>query len=40
VIAYNKRHEPIGLDKHFSPTRFREHSYRYDSYGMISNTKL
>lgn len=34
VIVYNKRNEsePIGLDKHFSPTYFREHSYRYNSY--------
>lgn len=34
VIAYNKRHEPEpeGFDKHFAPTCFREHSYRYDSF--------
>lgn len=34
VIAYNKRNEPepVGFDKHFAPTCFREHSYRYDSY--------
>lgn len=34
VIAYNKKNEsePIGFDKHFSPTCFREHSYRYDSF--------
>ena len=34
VIAYNKRNEPepIGFDKHFAPTCFREHSYRYDGY--------
>lgn len=34
VIAYNIRNEPepIGVDKHFAPTCFREHSYRYDSY--------
>ena len=34
VIAYNKRNEPepIGFDKHFTPTCLREHSYRYDSY--------
>src|SRR5699024_2121665 len=34
VIAYNKRNEGelIGFDKHFAPTCFREHSYRYDSY--------
>src|SRR5690625_2233314 len=34
VIAYNKRNEsePIGFDKHYAPTCFREHSYRYDSY--------
>ena len=34
VIAYNERNErePIGFDKHFAPTCFREHSYRYDSY--------
>ena len=34
VIAYNKRNEsePIGFDKNFAPTCFREHSYRYDSY--------
>lgn len=34
IIAYNKRNEsePIGFDKHFAPTCFREHSYRYDSY--------
>lgn len=34
VIAYNKRNEPepIGFDKHFAPTCFREHSYKYDSF--------
>ena len=34
VIAYNKRNESetIGFDKHFAPTCFREHSYRFDSY--------
>ncbi|WAA09194.1 IS1182 family transposase [Fervidibacillus albus] len=34
VIAYNKRNEgePIGFDKHFAPTCFREHSYRYDRF--------
>lgn len=34
VIAYNKRNEsePIGFDKHFAPTCFRELSYRYDSF--------
>ena len=34
VIAYNKRNEgeKIGFDKHFAPTCFREHSYRYDSF--------
>lgn len=34
IIAYNKRNESelIGFDKHFAPTCFREHSYRYDSY--------
>src|SRR5690625_4222044 len=34
IIAYNKRNEPepIGFNKHFAPTCFREHSYRYDSY--------
>lgn len=34
VIAYNKRNEPEpeGFDKHFAPTCFREHSYRYDSF--------
>lgn len=34
VIAYNRRNESetIGFDKHFAPTCFREHSYRYDSY--------
>ncbi|MTT31394.1 IS1182 family transposase [Terrilactibacillus sp. BCM23-1] len=34
VIAYNKRNEPepIGFDKHFTPTCVREHSYRYDSF--------
>lgn len=34
VIAYNKRNEPelVGFDKHFAPTCFREHSYRYDSF--------
>ena len=33
-IAYNKRNEgePTGFDKHFAPTCFREHSYRYDSF--------
>lgn len=34
VIAYNQKNEgePIGFDKHFAPTCFREHSYRYDSF--------
>ncbi|WP_077300748.1 IS1182 family transposase [Virgibacillus pantothenticus] len=34
VIAYNKRNEgePLGYDKYFAPTCFREHSYRYDSF--------
>jgi len=34
IIAYNKRNErePMGFDKHFAPTCFREHSYRYDSF--------
>lgn len=34
IIAYNKKNESeaIGFDKHFAPTCFREHSYRYDSY--------
>lgn len=34
VIAYNKKNEsePIGFDKHFAPTCFREHSYRYDRF--------
>jgi transposase len=34
VIAYNKKNEgePIGFDKYFAPTCFREHSYRYDSF--------
>ncbi|WP_438824005.1 transposase [Bacillus sp. JJ1773] len=34
VIAYNRRNEPdpVGFDKHFAPTCFREHSYRYDSF--------
>ncbi len=34
VIAYNKRNEGefLGYDKHFAPTCFREHSYRYDSF--------
>jgi len=34
IIAYNKRNEPepIGFNKYFAPTCFREHSYRYDSY--------
>lgn len=34
IIAYNKRKksEPIGFNKYFAPTCFREHSYRYDSY--------
>ncbi|KGX84697.1 hypothetical protein N784_12175 [Pontibacillus litoralis JSM 072002] len=34
VIAYNKRNESVllGYDKHFAPTCFREHSYRYDSF--------
>src|SRR5690625_3222904 len=34
IIAYNRRNEPepVGFDKHFAPTCFREHSYRYDSY--------
>jgi transposase len=34
VIAYNKKNEGelIGFDKHFAPTCFREHSYRYDSF--------
>jgi transposase len=34
VIAYNKRNETDleGFDKHFAPTCFREHSYRYDRF--------
>ncbi len=34
MIAYNKRNEPepVGFDKHFAPTCFREHSYFYDSF--------
>lgn len=34
VIAYNKKNEsePIGFDKNFAPTCFREHTYRYDSF--------
>src|SRR5690606_41974011 len=34
VIAYDKRNEPgpTCFDKHFAPTCFREHSYRYDSF--------
>ncbi|MEN1968894.1 IS1182 family transposase [Lentibacillus sp. N15] len=34
VIAYNKKNERelVGFDKHFAPTCFREHSYRYDSF--------
>ncbi|MFD2628941.1 transposase [Oceanobacillus kapialis] len=34
IIAYNKKNErePIGFDKYFAPTCFREHSYRYDSF--------
>ncbi|GED17493.1 Transposase DDE domain-containing protein [Aneurinibacillus migulanus] len=34
IIAYNKRNEapPIGVDKYFTPSCVREHSYRYDSY--------
>ncbi|MFU0789022.1 transposase [Virgibacillus proomii] len=34
VIAYNKKNEgdPVGFDKQFAPTCFREHSYRYDSF--------
>ena len=34
IIAYNRKNEPepIGFDKYFAPTCFREHSYRYDSY--------
>ncbi|SHH47945.1 transposase [Virgibacillus chiguensis] len=34
VIAYNKRNEGelLGYDKHFAPTCFREHSYRYDNF--------
>lgn len=45
IIAYNKRNEgePIGFDKHFAPTCFREHSYRYDSfdaqYGTLKYTR-
>jgi len=33
-IAYNKGNEgeTLGYDNHFSPKRFREHSYRYDSF--------
>lgn len=39
-IAYNKRNESemIGYDKHFAPTCFREHSYRYDSFDPIYET--
>jgi hypothetical protein len=34
VIAYNKKNEgeSVGFDKHFAPTCFQEHSYRYDSF--------
>lgn len=34
VIVYNRRNEPKpeGFNKHFAPTCFREHSYRYDSF--------
>src|SRR5690625_293466 len=32
IITYHRRNEPLGFDKHFAPTSFREHSYRYDSY--------
>lgn len=34
VSTYNKRNEgePLGFDKHFAPTCFREHSYRYKSF--------
>ena len=34
VIAHNRRNERelIGFDKHFAPTCFKEHSYRYDSF--------
>lgn len=34
IIAYNKRNEPepIGFDKYFALTCFREYSYRYDSF--------
>ena len=40
IIAYNQRNasEPIGFDKHFAPTGFREHSYRYDRYDAKSQT--
>ena len=40
VIAYNKRNErePMGFDKHFAPTCFREHSYRYDSFDSTYET--
>ena len=40
VIAYNKKNEaePIGFDKHFAPTCFREHSYRYDSFDVKYET--
>lgn len=40
VIAYNKRNEGelIGFDKHFAPTCFREHSYRYDSFDTTYET--
>src|SRR5690625_3407663 len=40
IIAYNKRNESeiIGFDKHFAPTCFREHSYRYDSYDVKYET--
>src|SRR5699024_6508199 len=40
IIAYNQRNEPepIGFDKHFAPTCFREHSYRYDSYDLKYET--
>lgn len=40
VIVYNKRNERelIGFDKHFAPTCFREHSYRYDSFDIKYNT--
>lgn len=43
IIAYNKLNEPepLGFDKHFTPTCVWEHSYRHDNYDIkLWNVKI